>query len=66
MKPVELKENVWWLANRSDSLLEVNVYLLGYLHEKGRLNVRKPSQGNFFYLSISLKFGYVIFIHARR
>jgi flavorubredoxin len=39
MKPVELKENVWWLANRSDSLLEVNVYLLCYPHAKGQANI---------------------------
>ncbi len=39
MKPVELRENVWWLANRSDSLLEVNVYLLCYPHEKGQANL---------------------------
>jgi flavorubredoxin len=39
MKPVELRENVWWLASRSDSLLEVNVYLLCYPHDKGRANL---------------------------
>jgi flavorubredoxin len=39
MKPVELRENVWWLANRSDSLLEVNIYLLCYPHEKGQSNL---------------------------
>jgi flavorubredoxin len=39
MKPVELRENVWWLANRSDSLLEVNIYLLCYLTEKIRANL---------------------------
>lgn len=39
MEPVELKKNVWWVANRSDSLLEVNVYLLTYPHEKGQANV---------------------------
>jgi len=30
MKPVEIAKNVWWLLNRSDSLLELNVYLLSY------------------------------------
>lgn len=39
MKPVELKKNVWWVANRSESLLEVNVYLLTYPHAKGQVNV---------------------------
>ncbi len=39
MKPVELKKDVWWVANRSNSLLEVNVYLRSYVHEKGRVNV---------------------------
>ncbi|MCI5221682.1 MAG: hypothetical protein D3924_03115 [Candidatus Electrothrix sp. AR4] len=39
MEPVELKENVWWLANRSDALLEVNVYLLCYPHAKGQANI---------------------------
>ena len=39
MKPVELRNNVWWLANRSESLLEVNVYLLCYPHEKGQANL---------------------------
>ncbi|MEN8188966.1 MAG: MBL fold hydrolase [Thermodesulfobacteriota bacterium] len=39
MEPVELKENVWWVANRSESLLEVNVYLLTYPHDKGQTNV---------------------------
>ena len=39
MKPVELRKNVWWLANRSESLLEVNVYLLCYPHEKGQANL---------------------------
>ncbi len=39
MNPVELKKNVWWLANRSDSLLEVNIYLLCYPHAKGQVNI---------------------------
>ncbi|OQX20157.1 MAG: hypothetical protein BWK76_02085 [Desulfobulbaceae bacterium A2] len=39
MQPVELKKNVWWLANRSDSLLEVNVYLLCYPYAQGQANV---------------------------
>jgi flavorubredoxin len=39
MKPVELKENIWWVANRSDSLLEVNIYLLCYPHAKGQANI---------------------------
>lgn len=39
MKPVELKEHVWWLANRSDALLEVNIYLLCYPHDKGQANI---------------------------
>ncbi len=30
MKPVEIAKNVWWLLNRSDSLLELNIYLLSY------------------------------------
>ncbi|MCL2790042.1 MAG: hypothetical protein FWD79_05305 [Desulfobulbus sp.] len=30
MKPVEIAKNVWWLLNRSESLLELNVYLLSY------------------------------------
>ena len=37
--PVEMKENVWWLANRSDSLLEVNIYLLCYPHAQGQANI---------------------------
>jgi flavorubredoxin len=39
MKPVELRKNVWWLANRSDSLLEVNIYLLCYPHENEQSNL---------------------------
>ncbi len=39
MKSVEIAKDVWWLANRSDSLLEVNVYLRCYMHEKGQVNV---------------------------
>jgi flavorubredoxin len=39
MEPVELKKNVWWIANRSDSLLEVNIYLLCYPHPKGQANI---------------------------
>jgi len=34
MKPVEIAKNVWWLLNRSDSLLELNVYLLSYRSSK--------------------------------
>ncbi|MCL2341383.1 MAG: MBL fold hydrolase [Proteobacteria bacterium] len=30
MKPVKIAKNVWWLLNRSESLLELNVYLLSY------------------------------------
>ena len=30
MKPVEIAKNVWWLLNRSNSLLELNIYLLSY------------------------------------
>jgi flavorubredoxin len=39
MEPVELRKNVWWIANRSDSLLEVNIYLLCYPHAKGQANI---------------------------
>ncbi len=39
MKPVELRDNVWWLANRSDALLEVNIYLLCYPHAPGGANI---------------------------
>ena len=39
MEPVELKKNVWWIANRSDSLLEVNIYLLCYPYKKGQANI---------------------------
>ncbi|XOF33900.1 MAG: MBL fold metallo-hydrolase [Candidatus Electrothrix sp. YB6] len=39
MEPVELKENVWWVANRSDALLEVNIYLLCYPHDRGQANI---------------------------
>ena len=34
MKPVEIAKNVWWLLNRSESLLELNVYLLSYRSAK--------------------------------
>lgn len=41
MRPVELKKNVWWLANRSDALLELNVYLLCYpdTRTRGQANI---------------------------
>jgi glyoxylase-like metal-dependent hydrolase (beta-lactamase superfamily II) len=39
LQPVEIKENVWWVANRSDSLLEVNVYLLTKPYKDGRVNL---------------------------
>ncbi len=39
MQPFEIKKNVWWLANRSDSLLEVNVYLLCYPYARGQANI---------------------------
>ncbi|MCI5145788.1 MAG: MBL fold hydrolase, partial [Candidatus Electrothrix sp. AR3] len=38
-KPVELKKNIWWVANRSDALLEVNIYLLCYPHPRGQANI---------------------------
>lgn len=34
MEPVEIAKNVWWLLNRSESLLELNVYLLVYPNKK--------------------------------
>lgn len=36
MKPVEFKKGVWWVANRSNSLLEVNVYLRTYVHSNNK------------------------------